>query len=188
MIISIFPNFIQRVMKNSEENFYHVVNGCRQCGYGGNLHRHGSYNRTIICREITAVIRVQRVICPDCRKTHAIIPSDLVPYFQHTLEAILKLLELVKVKKESYSNVINHFRKFNLSFALGHVTLYIRRFDKGFYSLCYYYRVYKNIFLPPAASEASALTVIFKLKPNIFNTDYFNKMPNYFLANSTSKN
>lgn len=73
MIIVKFPNFIQRILKNSEENFYHVQQGCKNCGYGGNLHRHASYQRTIICKSITTRITIQRVICPDCGKTHALI-------------------------------------------------------------------------------------------------------------------
>lgn len=187
MIISVFPNFIQRIIRNSEENFYHVIHGCHQCGYGGNLHRHGSYSRTIICHEITTIIKIQRVICPDCRKTHAIIPSDLIPYFQHTLETIIKLLELIKCKKESYSKLINHFRRYNLSFSLGHVTLYVKRFESNFCNLCYYYRIYHNSFLPPTASEADALIHLNRFELNIFNEDYFNKMPNYFLSEMITK-
>ncbi len=182
MIIDNFPNFIQRVMKNSEDDFYHIIHGCRQCGYAGNLHRHASYHRNIICREVTATIRIQRVICPDCKKTHAIIPSDLIPYFQHTLETIIKLLDIIKVKKQSYSKVINYYRRFNLSFSLGHVTLYVKRFEKNVSILCYYYRIYCGVFLPPAASEASILDTLLSFKLNIFNTDYFKRMPNYFLS------
>jgi hypothetical protein len=73
-----FSNYIQRIIKNSEENFYHVQQGCKNCGYGGNLHRHATYQRTVICKEITARVTIQRVICPDCKKTHALIPSDLI--------------------------------------------------------------------------------------------------------------
>ena len=128
MIIVNLPNFIQRVIKNSSDDFYHVVHGCNNCGYAGNLHRHASYYRTIICKEVIAQVRIQRVICPDCRKTHALIPSDLIPYFQHTLETIISLLELIKVKKQSYSKILTTFKHFSLSFDLGHLSLYMERF------------------------------------------------------------
>ena len=131
MIIDHFPNFIQRIIKNSEDDFYHIVHGCRHCGYAGNLHRHASYHRTIICKEITARVRIQRVICPNCKKTHAIIPSDLIPYFQHTLETIIRLLEFIISKKASYSQSLTVYRMFNLSFSSAHINLYIRRFKSN---------------------------------------------------------
>jgi hypothetical protein len=182
MIIDNFPNFIQRIIKNSEDDFYHTIHGCRQCGYAGNLHRHASYHRNIICAEVTARIRIQRVICPDCKKTHAIIPSDLIPYYQHTLETIVRLLDIIKVKKQSYSKVITCYRRFNLSFSLGHITLYVKRFEKNVSMICYYYRIYCGIFLPPTVSEAGILSSLLTFNLNIFNSTYFNRMPRYFLS------
>lgn len=52
MIIDNIPNFIQRIIKKSEDDFYFPVHGCRQCGYPGNLHRHASYYRNVICEEV----------------------------------------------------------------------------------------------------------------------------------------
>jgi len=157
MIIVKFPNFIQRILKNSEENFYHVQRGCKNCGYSSNLHRYASYQRTIICRSITTKITIQRVICPDCGKTHALINSDLIHYFQHIIETILNLLELINIKKQSYSEIIKSFRKFNLSFSLGHISLYVKRFKTNMYNIEYYFRVYNNIFLEPSGSEVVEL-------------------------------
>ena len=57
MIIDNIPNFIQRIVKKSEDDFYIPVHGCHQCGYAGNLHRHASYYRNVICEEVTARIR-----------------------------------------------------------------------------------------------------------------------------------
>lgn len=182
MIIANIPNFIQRVIRNSEDDFYIIVQGCRQCGYGGNLHRHASYHRNIICKEITAKVRIQRVICPDCRKTHAIIPSDLIPYFQHTLETIIRLLEFIKVKKLPYSKVTDVFSKINPSFMLGHISLYIKRFENNIYRITYFYRVFKNIFLDPIASEADILNTLMSFKLSTFNQEYFNKMNSHFLS------
>jgi len=183
MIIVKFPSFIQRILKNSKENFYHVIRGCSNCGYAGNLHRHASYQRTVICRYITTRITIQRVICPDCGKTHALIPSDLIPYFQHTLETILKLLELIKIKKQSYSKIIKSFREFNLSFSLGHVSLYVKRFKTNMCKIEYYFRVYNNIFLEPTGSGAAILTTIINsFNVQNLNTDYSSRMDAYFLS------
>lgn len=182
MIIDHFPNFIQRIIKNSEDDFYHIVHGCRHCGYAGNLHRHASYHRTIICKEITARVRIQRVICPNCKKTHAIIPYDLIPYFQHTLETIIRLLEFIISKKASYSQSLTVYRMFNLSFSSAHINLYIRRFKSNLNNIAYFFRVFCNIFLEPTASVAEVINKLLELQFKIFNKDYFNKMNRYFLS------
>lgn len=183
MIIVKFPNFIQRIIRNSEENFYHVQHGCKNCGYAGNLHRHGSYQRTVICEEITVRITIQRVICPDCRKTHALIPADLIPYFQHTIKTIVKLLELINIKKQSYTTIIKFFRKFNLSFSLGHISLYVKRFKINLSRIEYYFRVFNKIFLEPSGSGALIITTIINnFNMQNLNTDYSSKMNSYFLS------
>lgn len=182
MIIDKFPNFIQRVIKNSEDDFYNIVQGCRQCGYAGNLHRHASYYRNIICKEIITKVRIQRVICPSCRKTHAIIPSDLIPYFQHTLETIVRLLEFIIAKKASYSQLLKVYKCINLSFELGHVNLYMKRFKSNCNRITYYYRVFCNTFLEPSASEADILKKMIALETKSFNKDYFDKINTYFLS------
>lgn len=182
MIISHFPNFIQRIIKNSQENFYHIINGCRQCGYGGNLHRHASYYRTVICKEITVKIKIQRVICPDCRKTHALIPSDLIPYFQHTLETIVKLLEIIKSKKTTYTKVIEDLSISNPCFSLGHITFYINRFNSNIKNITYYFRVYCNIFIDLPARDFDVINEILRFNLKFFNEDYFINLDKSFLA------
>lgn len=183
MIIDKFPNFIQRIIKNSEENFYHTITGCSRCGYGGNLHRHGSYQRNIISRCITTTIKIQRVICPDCNKTHAIIPSDLIPYFQHTLVTIIDLYNLIYLKKLSYSKVIKNFNSFNLSFSTSHISLYLKRFKENIYNVAYYFRVYCNIFNDPPVSEAVILeSILNNYSLEEFNDNYFYNIKSYFLS------
>ena len=186
MIIDHFPNFIQRVMKNSEDNFYHVIQGCRQCKYTGNLHRHASYYRNVICEEVTARVKIQRVICTNCGKTHAIIPSDLIPYFQHSLKTIIRLLEIIKIKKNSYSSALKFLKEFNIACSYGQICFYNKRFEVNMYRICYYFRVYCNLFPPPAASEASVVNLILNFELKEFNLSYFDKMPNYFLAKVTN--
>lgn len=183
MIIVNFPNFIQRIIKNSQEVFYQVQHGCKNCGYAGNLHKHATYQRTVICKEITARVTIQRVICPDCRKTHALIPANLIPYFQHTIETILQLLELIEIKKQSYSTIIKSFRKFNLSFSLGHIVLYIKRFKNNIANIEYYFRVFADVFLEPSGSGALVIsTITDKFDIGTLNVNYSYKMNSYFLS------
>lgn len=183
MIIDKFPNFIQRIINNSADNFYHTVTGCSSCGYGGNLHRHGTYQRNIISSEITTVISIQRVICPECSKTHAIIPSDLIPYFQHTLKTITLLFELIHLKKLSYSKIIKAFKNFNLSFSTAHIYLYLKRFKENINNITYYFRVYCNIFHDPPVSEAVVLeSITNNYSLEVFNSNYFLSSNSYFLS------
>lgn len=182
MIITQIPNFIQRIIKNSEEDFYCIINGCRHCGYAGNLHRHASYHRTVICKEVTAKVKIQRVICPDCRKTHAIIPSDLIPYYQHTLETILKLLEVIKIKNISYSKVIENSTILNPCFSLGHITFYINRFSSNINNITYYFRVYCNIFIDLPVRDYNVIKTILEFDIKNFNKEYFLKLSRTFMA------
>ncbi len=188
MLLTKFPNFIQRVIKNSEEDFYQVINGCAKCKYAGNLHRHASYYRTIICKEITSRVKIQRVICPVCRKTHALIPSDLIPYFQHTLETIVRLLEIVKIKKKSYTKVIKDLNIINPYFSLGHITFYINRFKSNIDYIIYYLRVYCEIFHEIPVRDCDVVTQILNLRPKYFNIDYFSKLNRSFMATPKKDN
>lgn len=44
---------------------------CPECG--GKMHGHGSYPRKI-------GVKIRRLRCPGCRRTHAVLPSFLAPY------------------------------------------------------------------------------------------------------------
>jgi hypothetical protein len=66
----------------------------------GNLHRHGYYWRNAIAEEKEVKIPICRIICLSCKKTISIIPNFLIPYFQHSLEAILKRIEQFLVFRE----------------------------------------------------------------------------------------
>lgn len=182
MIIDNIPNFIQRIVKKSEDDFYIPVHGCHQCGYAGNLHRHASYYRNVICEEVTARIRIQRVICPSCHKTHAIIPSDLIPYYQHTLVTVLKLIELVKVKKKSYSQLVKSFNKSNPYFCESHINFYLRRFNSNYNRVLYYFRTVLNYIPNPPNCEAGIILNKINMNPFEFNRSYFQHMPKFFLA------
>lgn len=52
------------------------------CGHAGCLVRHGYYRRKLKTRQGTIVLRILRVKCRECGRTHAIIPELAVPYSQ----------------------------------------------------------------------------------------------------------
>ena len=52
------------------------------CGHAGCLVRHGYYRRRLKTRQGTIVLRILRVKCKECGRTHAILPELIVPYSQ----------------------------------------------------------------------------------------------------------
>lgn len=50
------------------------------CGQKGTLIRHGYYNRSIKFLRFLFKLSILRVYCKSCKKTHAILPSGIVPY------------------------------------------------------------------------------------------------------------
>lgn len=56
------------------------------CGHAGCLSVHGYYYRTVRTSMGKFRLRVCRVICSVCGRTHAILPLSIVPYSQIDLE------------------------------------------------------------------------------------------------------
>lgn len=52
------------------------------CGHSGCLSPHGYYNRSVKCGDSCLRLRICRVICSECGRTHALLPSSVVPYSQ----------------------------------------------------------------------------------------------------------
>jgi hypothetical protein len=52
------------------------------CGHAGCLVRHGYYSRRLKTRQGTIILRILRVKCRECGRTHAILPEIVVPYSQ----------------------------------------------------------------------------------------------------------
>jgi len=52
------------------------------CGKVGHLIKHAYYTRTVKTPDSPVSIRILRVICKRCGKTHAIFPQVIVPYSQ----------------------------------------------------------------------------------------------------------
>ena len=52
------------------------------CGHSGCLTVHGYYKRKVKAHGGSFMLTVCRVICSECGKTHAILPSSIVPYSQ----------------------------------------------------------------------------------------------------------
>lgn len=65
---------------------------CPICRAKNRLLRHGFYARNAIEGETVYRIPICRLLCPDCGKTVSILPIFLLPYFQHTIDCIIRIL------------------------------------------------------------------------------------------------
>lgn len=69
---------------------------CSGCDSKHSLHRHGKYGKTIVLLEENVLsekrMEILRLKCSSCGKTHAILTSDMIPFFSYSLPAFLNLV------------------------------------------------------------------------------------------------
>lgn len=75
-----------------QANLFPELTCCPICKARNRLQRHGFYERNAIEEEQEHRIFICRLCCPDCGRTVSILPTFLLPYFQHTWEVILGIL------------------------------------------------------------------------------------------------
>lgn len=61
------------------------------CGHVG-FHSHGTYDRSVKLLTIVLCLTIRRVRCPECGKTHALIPDCLIPWSQIPLSITILLV------------------------------------------------------------------------------------------------
>lgn len=134
---------------------------CPNCGHQG-LHRHAHYHRKIITNHSKITIRILRVICPECHKTHALIPISIIPYRLYPLRDIVDVIRCFKDKNDYFSleyfnpnidtcyiryltNLFHHslfFHSIDLSLSLFDLCMYcIKHFKRNFMQTKYFYHL-----------------------------------------------
>lgn len=84
---------VTRYAKLGKANEFPELDFCPVCRVKKRLKRHGFYERNAIESEAESYrIPICRLICPDCGKTISILPTFLLPYFQHTIDFIICIL------------------------------------------------------------------------------------------------
>ncbi len=76
-----FKGITQGIYGNATANLPLYRMRC-SCGHAGCLVRHGYYSRHLKTLLGTIVLRILRVKCRECGRTHAILPELVVPYSQ----------------------------------------------------------------------------------------------------------
>lgn len=94
-----------------EEIEWPVLEVCPVCRAHARLQGHGSYSRNALpTRETELVVVIHRLRCPVCHRTVSLLPSFLLPYFQHTAKFVV---ESLLGRARSYRELFRfHWRRF----------------------------------------------------------------------------
>jgi ribosomal protein S27AE len=90
---------------------------CPKCGAKASMTRHAYYERNVIsiinAVMIYTILKILRVKCTSCGSTHAILPSDIIPYKQFDYLSFMTILENYFSDAQSGYELST---KFNVSF------------------------------------------------------------------------
>ena len=187
MIITSYFKNITKYLDLGKEIYTLPIYGCKFCGYEEMLHRHGYYSRNVITRHEVKRINILRVKCPSCGKTHAVLPSFLIPYYQYSLDFIFECLYLSYVMKYSYSKIVDLFNRLNpnLSFHASNIYSFKKRMKENVAFTNSFFADFDSFYYDmDNPSEASILDKIKTFPKDIldFNSTFFNSMSRYFFS------
>ena len=88
---------------------------CNCCHWKGSCIRHGYYERSYLLTAGDLVgegtkIRILRVKCKHCGRTHAILPEEIAPYLPFSTVFIFPVLRLYYEKKETVESICSRFQ------------------------------------------------------------------------------
>lgn len=78
---------------------------CNKC-FGSTFHRHGCYSRKVKVSGRLIDLKIYRVKCKYCNKTHAILPHNIVPYSRIMLSEQIRIINNDNLKNLMYSNFL----------------------------------------------------------------------------------
>ena len=103
MILKITNDFNLILNKDDYQAFVNAIDllslHCPVCGVVGLFILYGHYKRFVIIDDISSgeckiQIPVQRIQCTQCKSTHALLPTNFVPYTQFTYLFIYYIVTL----------------------------------------------------------------------------------------------
>jgi Domain of unknown function (DUF6431) len=123
------------------------------CGHSACLNIHGSYTRGVKYQDETIRLSICRVKCSICGRTHALLPSSLVPYSQVSLTDLVEIISAAErgepplalmqrstsIDENLVSSILRRYRRFwhqrllSESIPLMPVSLLIRRCFEAFH-------------------------------------------------------
>lgn len=87
----------------TQKTYNQLINGLQfhqltcTCGHSGSLSVHGYYMRSLKVPEGILRLRICRVICSCCGRTHALLPSVIVPYSQIPLQEQVAIISAYEI-------------------------------------------------------------------------------------------
>lgn len=107
-------NFNKKCINEYEQSENFNIRKCPNCNREHYI-KWGSYTRNVVYfkngKKYESTIKIKRIRCNDCKATHSIIPSFLVPYKVHILEYIIEVIKYKIIKNNSFKVTI----KYNVS-------------------------------------------------------------------------
>ncbi|KAA5604027.1 transposase, partial [Pseudomonas aeruginosa] len=84
---------VQTYAQRGKQNDFPLLKRCPHCQAKRPRYRHGYYERNAVTSHQSYRIWIARYRCPECRRTVAVLPSFLLPYFQYTLPTIWRVVK-----------------------------------------------------------------------------------------------
>lgn len=119
-----FKSFSQKFYDNCISKINLFDTHCT-CGHKGSLIKHGYYSRKVKTNDGISIIKILRVKCSICGKTHSILLSSIVPYSQVSLHDQVAIVNgnsqevmnsIPDIDESTCSRIRKHFHSFFFEF------------------------------------------------------------------------
>jgi hypothetical protein len=162
---------LQSYSKRATNNEFPNLTQCPSCKKINCLKRHGFYRRYGIENKYTEKIHICRYKCYSCQITISILPSFLIPYFQHTAHNIVTTLyyKLLKKKPVQLSRQLVSFYLKRFSLQLAWISSFLLSIPVITKDKC-------------IKSPIHILKLIYKLGINTFLLTSFGHQSSYFMS------
>ncbi len=91
---------INKYCENGQRNIYPEFSRCLICKAVTPMKKHGFYSRYAIVHGFCFRISIRRYWCRCCKQTVSVLPTLLLPYYQHSIEVIMSSLNNFFQKKK----------------------------------------------------------------------------------------
>ena len=98
-------NIVKREIKKYEKECNYGYIECPCCG-SDKLISYGGYERNVVVYNTYTKIKIKRVMCKECGKTHSLIPYFLIPYYQYEKIEGVERRTIEKIPEKAYREAI----------------------------------------------------------------------------------
>jgi hypothetical protein len=162
---------LQSYSERATENDFPSLSQCPSCQKNYCLKRHGFYRRYAIEYQFTEKIHICRYKCYSCHITISILPSFLIPYFQHSALIIVKAIYSKLLKKKS------------LYLSRQLISFYLKRFTLRLAWISSFFLSFPTIIKPRYInSPIGIIKLILKFGVNTFHLASFGYQWSYFMS------